>query len=141
MRGCVGELAALPRQCPLKLWRESLQTGLDFTHEVQGAGDANYVRGLRLTACLRQGYHRVRLDLDRDAMLAHYLCQGVRIIRPRIVEVGDNHLVRHGSQGGHYISDSFIPGQAEDERHPLTRKELCECLPQADNRLDCMRPI
>ena len=63
-----------PLGVPLKLRREPLQAGLDFAHEVQGAGDTDHVRGLRLTACLRQGHHRVRLKLYRHTMLAHQLC-------------------------------------------------------------------
>jgi hypothetical protein len=96
---------------------------------------------VRLTACLRQGHHRIRLNLDRNAMLADYLCQRVWITRARIVEVGHNHLMRHGSQGSNHISDSLIPGQAEDERYALTWKQLCERLPQADGGLDRMRTV
>ena len=57
------------------------------------------------------------------------------------MEVGHNHLMRYGGQGSNNVSDSFIPGQTEDERHTLTRKQLCERLPQADGRLDRMRPV
>src|SRR5262245_20549408 len=91
---------------PLKLWREPLQSGLDFAHEVQRARHADHVRGLYLTACLRQGHHRIRLNLDRDAMLADNLCESVRITRARIVEVGYNDLMRYGCQGGNNVSDS-----------------------------------
>src|SRR5262249_5702321 len=59
----------------------------------------------------------------------------------RTVEVGHNHLMRHGRQGGNHVSDSFILRQAKDERHVLTRKQLCECLPQADGCLDRMRTV
>src|SRR5215510_1782726 len=65
----------------------------------------------------------------------------MRITRPRIVEVGHNHLMRYGRQGGNNVSDSFIPRQTEDERHTLTRKQLCERLPQADSRFDRMRTV
>ena len=94
----------------LKLWSEPLQSGLDFAYEQQRASHADHVRGLCLTTCLRQSHHRVRLNLDRDAMLADDLCQSVWLTRARIVEVGHRHLVRHGSQGGNNISDSFIRG-------------------------------
>src|SRR5262245_3377520 len=125
----------------LKLRREPLQAGLDFAHEVQRASHADHVCGLRLTACLRQGHHRVRLNLDRDAIPANHLCQSVWITRAWIVEVGHNHLMRHGSQGGNHVSDSFILGQAKDERYALTRKQLGERLPQADGCLDRMRTV
>src|SRR5712691_3001679 len=65
----------------------------------------------------------------------------MRVTRARTVEVGHNHLMRYGSQGSNNVSDSFIPGQAEDERHTLTRKQLCERLPQAEGRLDRMRAV
>ena len=65
--------AALVRH-PLKLRREPLQAGLDFAHEVQRASHADHVCGVRLTACLRQGHHRIRLNLDSDAVLADHLC-------------------------------------------------------------------
>src|SRR5262245_15373629 len=65
----------------------------------------------------------------------------MRITRPRIVEMGHNHLMRYRGQGSNNVSDSFIPGQAEDERHTLTRKQLCERLSQADGRFDRMRTI